>query len=261
MSERTNTTTPVDDTTAEILDLEEYRRTWATPEEGAAHDARLGAEIERRACVCRAEARAATREMLRAWRVPATYLREPLDLELVPTELGSWADTFPESLRQGGGAILEGPVGVGKTTATVYLLSRLWLSGQVIEADTGRPLWKAPTGLFVAWDDLAAASATSHYFDVGEVSRAFLARAKRADLLVVDDWGSSDRGEAVISRTEAVVWHRWGQELPTVITTNTRGDQFARMYPRTHSRVTDCRARSAPGALWINGPDLRGAKG
>lgn len=258
---RSNATQPADeavaDTLAHVLDLAEWRRRLEDPAACAAHDARIGAELAARAERVRAKAQTQRAATLGAWGVPPVFLRErAIDAALVPAVLSAWADTWPASLPRGGGALLEGDVGVGKTSAAVYLLGRLFATGDVVGIETGLPRYRVPRGMFVSWDDLAEAAALSHMVDTGEQARALLARAVGAALLVVDDWGSTDRGFPAQTRVEALVAKRWERCRPTILTANTRGGEFGARFARTHSRVTH-RAGSAPGAVWLDGVDLR----
>jgi DNA replication protein DnaC len=112
--------------------------------------------------------------------------------------------------------VLAGPTGVGKTYAAAAAMIRLW---------NGR-LW---------------------YF--GRLAGSLLDPRRRDDaldscraesLLVLDDLGTEyvKEGGLVQSFLDEIIWHREGNALPTIITTNLPGDQLAdRLGPRIADRI------------------------
>lgn len=178
--------------------------------------------------------------------VPLRFRELAVREELVPGELLVWATMFPASLARGGGALLCGPIGAGKTSAASFLVREAYRRGRVRDPLEASRAWAAPDAFFVDALDLADAA-----HDRGD--SPVLRRARSAALLVVDDWRDDLPG---LVRVERLLAGRWAATLPSVVTTTEPRCDFAGKWPDTYSRLCDASART-PGAVEVLRPDLR----
>lgn len=200
-------------------------------------------------------ARTDERHALADCGVPLRYFAEPLADDLVPPELRAWASGFPGSLAGAGGAVLAGPPGTGKTAAAVWAIRALYRSGNPVGVGTPRARWGWPGALFASLDELVRAAGRLNVSDFGAVASRLLDRARRAGLLVVDDWidlGRDRRLEVV----DALVRERWHARRPTLITSNDFPEVFRERWPALASRLE---AQGGPGVVEVNRDDLRRA--
>lgn len=136
---------------------------------------------------------------------------------------------------------LVGRSEAGKTSLAAALVALL-----VELAEEGRPealrlLWSA------LWTDELALSRARASHKLGGGEAPLVARALEASLLVLDELG----GPTVSGSDEAleVIWRRWQDERPTIITTGQTGDKliqrygsgvFTRLTKQNASRLIQC---------------------
>lgn len=218
------------------------------PESDEERETRIAGQVER----VRANARAAIARWLVDAGVPKRY-RVELDERLVPPELRAWAGHLPEFLREGGGALLVGSKGTGKTAGACWLIQQAYLRAPIGVPENGEPEFLPPRCAFVAAADVIDA--------VIEKRRDWLTRAATVDLLVIDDWGVGYEGSAWgVAGLDRLVDRRWSELKPTVVTTNMlpeaeKGEEsFAARYPRAFDRLVD---RAGPGVIEVLCKSLR----
>jgi DNA replication protein DnaC len=141
-------------------------------------------------------------------------------------------------LAEGRCLVLAGPAGVGKTHAAVGLLHAALLQ----ERHIGFLYFPALCGRLM--DSLQRPPA--------------LTAAKSSAVVVFDDYGAEYQTRArgfLAPLIEEIIWHREGNRLPTVITTNLIADQLVQ---RSSDRVAD-RLRGEWGrVIELPGESLRG---
>ena len=143
--------------------------------------------------------------------------------------------------------LLAGPPGSGKSMTATWALRTVFLAGEAIfDDELGRACWHAATAWFTTAADL--------YEAVFDKDRPTIARARLVDVLVVDDWGAAYEHEWPLAELDRLIDRRWGERLPTIVTTNTHTKQFPKLYPRAWSRLTDA---SGVGLIAIDRPDQR----
>ena len=195
---------------------------------------------------------ASTYGFLKRSGVPPRYLDGSIEGDLVPAA----AATFLGTWREGGGLILAGPPGSGKTAAAVYLLARIyWASEVEVEEVRGEflPRWAAPSILFEKVRRLYAA--------VFERDRSRLRAAAKAEILVLDDWGSAYEHSWPLAELDGLVDDRWERKLATIVTTNLAGTReqggafaFESTAERAFSRLC---GDPGPGLVVLDREDLR----
>jgi len=130
------------------------------PEVLIAHQRRVDARLAEFAEVAR---RAANHEELPTLvdrGVPRAILEDGPDERLLAPELVAWAREFPAALDLGGGGILTGPTGSGKTWSVSWVLRELYRCGELRGVETSSPWWWWPDSRYTHFDDLVAAAET-----------------------------------------------------------------------------------------------------
>ena len=143
--------------------------------------------------------------LLASWDLPparlsevASWVREPRLLEA--TQSWSWG---------GGGVLLAGPTGAGKTAACLAGVMRLLLAGASGTLDR----WERARR--IVWADAAELGQSRRRHGYGRGEAPEVVRASRCPLLVLDDLGwEADRGTV-----REVIAARYKRGLPTWTTT------------------------------------------
>ena len=110
------------------------------------------------------------------------------------------------NVREGRGLVFTGDVGVGKTMILGYMARRM------LSANVG--VWKAHFPAFI--DGLQDR----------QRKLALVERAIRVEVLMIDDFGSGEIAPWVIGVLEGVIESRYGNNKPTIVTTNIGKDEL-----------------------------------
>ncbi len=163
-----------------------------------------------------------TRKSLNAATPPV--FRAPIVLD---ARLAGWADSFAENPDATPSLLLLGPTGSGKTH-NAYTLFRAAVFAA--HQRRKRPRWRAV--------DHARFAEQMRPDDDGNHLVAFT-NYRDADLLLFDDIGAALTREWGVDRFQALVDHRWRNQLPTIWTTNANTtDEIADVFgDRVVSRV------------------------
>lgn len=199
----------------EVYDLEiGYVPADPTPDELAAMDAR-------RRQVRLAKSRDRYDRWLAGSGIPvrlqhATLTARPTPaLQAAAAYLGDASAGYSDAgFARGEALVLAGPTGVGKSYAAAAAMMAVG------------------DGHFLYFPALCAQLLRS------EAQPGAMALAKRSDLLVFDDLGTEylKEGGLLAAFLDEIVWHREGNALPTVITTNLTAQELAK---RLGDRITD----------------------
>ncbi|MFE9412353.1 ATP-binding protein [Streptomyces sp. NPDC006704] len=201
----------------------------------------------------------------RTWGVRLSDLDDPLpgviDFHLDWSNRYVSQDTpvgeFPEDRsRIGRGLMLSGPPGRGKTTqaaaALVSICRRYRIEGYFIRFSD---FIQAKTSSFAAHSKVdkglggeAAVLETERFAELET-------RLHRIPLLVLDDVGKEHRTNSGFAAGQftSVLRHRHDAMLPTIVTTNLRGNEWATVYDESAASF----ALEAFDILYVNGPDHR----
>lgn len=168
-----------------------------------------------------------------------------VDEDLIPKECFEWL----RRAHEGASLILAGPPGTGKTTAAVWCLRKLYRA----RVSQGRGCARAR---YVKMRDLFAA--------VFAKDRVAIDGAERADVLVLDDWGTAYEHEWPLAELDALIDRRWEEARPTIVTTNMNPEpiegapeserNLRDMLPRSYDRLT---GEPGPGVVILDRPSLR----
>jgi DNA replication protein DnaC len=122
------------------------------------------------------------------------------------TTAAQFAATWPEGTN-GNGLLLTGWLGVGKTHLAASILRDLVLNRKI-------------KGVFYEYRELLKAIQNSYNKDVEETEASILRPVFEADLLVIDELGSSRRTDWVWEMVEHILNTRYNDHRTTIITTN-----------------------------------------
>lgn len=118
-----------------------------------------------------------------------------------------------------GSAYIHGTVGAGKTTMAVGMLAG-WMRDHVV-GNAEYQAWWVPKAVFVS---------ARAYVDLCKPGREGADSIRRCPMLVLDDLGQEVPTRFAVSELYGLVDHRYGMELPTVVTSQfTRGDLARRL--------------------------------
>ena len=124
--------------------------------------------------------------------------------------LGYAAQDGDETPRNG--IVLSGPVGTGKTGLIAAAVNALAFSGH-------RPL-------YTRVQDLLTSLKALMNNDRGETPDMLLDKVKRAPTLVLDEFTTNQTTDWRRDQIEELIRYRYGNQLPTLITTNSRRDEL-----------------------------------
>lgn len=131
---------------------------------------------------------------------------------------------FRYNYHYGLGLCFYGPLGTGKTLLATHLLKQLIKVGY--------------SGYFIQFADLFHAWAASWKDDESkEEVEMFM---KRAQVLVLDDITTDARNKEGFLQAglEAIMRHRYNNNLPTILTTNMRESEIQNEFPRPYSLIS-----------------------
>lgn len=153
--------------------------------------------------------------------------------ERAATEVSAWIDNRAWS-RRGENLFLFGPVGTGKTGLAI---GALW---EINELSAGSvAFWSAPD----LFDQMRP----------GAPEPDPMARAKRVGILVLDDLGVEKASDWVRERLYVLIDARYGDELPTIVTSNRGLPSLAEtLGDRIVSRLGECMT-----PVFVDGADQR----
>lgn len=157
-------------------------------------------------------------DMLHA-NIPADYWRAGVDrVDYEGDEFGRYRDRIVPYMRRGVGLLLHGPKGHGKTYAACALL-------RVAIKHRARGFYLEVNRLQEVYIERSTTE-----FDVEEVS--MLERARRAELLVLDDLGEEHVKEFSTRVLEGLCRYRLSRRRSTIFTTNlpVKGGELERIY-------------------------------
>jgi DNA replication protein DnaC len=185
---------------------------------------------------CDCQRGAALDAAYRAARIPRKFLakslatfsvKSPRQKEIVLAARG-FLQTFRggEQDHPGKGLLLIGREGTGKTHIAVAVLKDV-----IARGFTGL-YWNVPE-LFLELRRLMNESAELTESDLFD-------EARRADLLVLDDLGAERSSEYVTDRLYVLINGRYGDDMPTIVTTNRGFDELrTQIGPRIFSRICE----------------------
>jgi DNA replication protein DnaC len=150
----------------------------------------------------------------------------------------SYVTKFPYNYHYGLGLCFYGPLGTGKTLLATHILKqtlRFGYSGYFIQFKDLFHAWAA------AWKDNEAK----------EEVEVFM---KRADVLVLDEIRSDKRNETgyLQDGLEAIMRHRYNNNLPTILTTNMQEEDLQKEFYRPYSLIS-----GVTSWLTMEGADFR----
>lgn len=151
--------------------------------------------------------------------------------------LGRGDDTDePSGLERGESLILAGPTGTGKSYAAAYAAV---VAEELLEQPSRFLYWPALCGRLLVQE---------HRPDA-------LALVKTIHCAVLDDFGTeyAKDGGLVEALTDEIIWHREGNSLPTILTTNLTPEQLRQ---RWSDRIVD-RLSGWGKTISCTGPSLR----
>lgn len=138
-------------------------------------------------------------------------------------EVDKYQTAFKYNYHYGLGLAFYGPQGTGKTLLAAHILKGALKRGY--------------SGYFIQFADLfhAWASAWKDEESKEEVERYM----KRAQILVLDDITTDKRNSEGFLQAglEAIMRHRYNNNLPTILTTNMRESQIETEFPRPYSLI------------------------
>lgn len=124
------------------------------------------------------------------------------------------AEPRPDLLR---GVYIAGDAGVGKTYAACGAI-RAFVETHVIDV-MGTEVYRGPRAKFVCVPDWFAMM-RSTYSNRSEDEREVYEKYAKSGFLVLDDLGKGAPSEWASERVYMLLEHRYGNELPTIITSN-----------------------------------------
>jgi DNA replication protein DnaC len=207
-----------------------------TPEEWAAHDARVAAQRALEASQRRAHVGERLLTKLVEAGLSKRHTLEVLGGTAKPTPA---LDAARRCRDEKAIWVLTGGVGCGKTFAAHWWLLSKWPgAGAIIPDRLG----------FATAHEFTRASRYGEKFD----------RLTAPDRLVIDDFGAeyADEKGSFLADFDALLDARWRMGKPTMMTTNMLREQFTKRYG---ARITD-RVRGEDGWFNVSGPSLRGER-
>ena len=133
-----------------------------------------------------------------------------------------FCDTFTS---ESNGLLLIGSYGCGKTHLVASIIHRM--------------AFKGVAGLFVVVPDLMAKIRASFGAEENKAEKIMNA-AKKAEILVLDDLGAENATDWVTEQLYLIINYRYEHMLPTIITTNCKGQELEKkLGRRTLSRIAE----------------------
>jgi DNA replication protein DnaC len=149
-----------------------------------------------------------------------------------------YLEDFKYNYHYGMGLCLHGPLGTGKTLVATHILRATLRAGY--------------TGYFIQFKELFHAWASAWKDE--ESKEQVETHMKRADMLVLDELSTDPRNSTgyLTDGLEAVMRHRYNNNLPTILTTNMTEDQISAEFSRPYSLIS-----GVTKWLLLNGADYR----
>lgn len=190
------------------------------------------------------------KEILKRYCVPAKYLNSSFETFAGNDKLVTECRTY-----KGGGLVLFGNTGCGKTHLAVSIMRNLYITNitDIVNKEwDSENCYEAKRQIFKPIPDLLLEIRSSFQAGTKETEEAIIDKYSTIPFLVLDDLGSEKTTEFAITTLYIILDHRDRELMPTVITTNLNNKEIEdKLGARIASRMAGMKN------IKINMPDYR----